>query len=286
MNVRRGRMCEKKLHEEFRKHFGSSPLDIGSIWYDLCNWDETLLPAKEKSEKGFTRFLAAVHWLWTYPKNAEILASRFGLCKDYVQGKHLEKWIDRIAYLAAKKIKWDNSLDSSEAETFLISADGVDCKLWERKHPRYPVDRKAMSHKFKSCGAKYLVVLAVSRPKVVFIAGPFRGGKHDLAIFRDSGLIDKLKQLDKVCIADRGFRPKSVAEQKHFSLPDYMDSPDLHNFKSRVRLRLETYNRRVKHFEALSNTFRHGFDKHGKVFIAINVIVQYQMDNGSPVFAP
>ena len=118
----------------------------------------------------------------------------------------------------------------------------------------------------------------------MFIEGPFRGGKPDLDMFRESGLMDKLKQTGKVCIADRGFRSKLVEEKKHFSLPDYMDSKELHSFKTRARLRQETFNRRLKHFESLSETWRHGFIKHGIALRAVAVTVQYQMDNGSPIF--
>jgi hypothetical protein len=59
---------KRKSHErmllEFHKHFGSSLLDIAEMWYDLCYYDESLLPEKEKTEKGFKHFLAAHYWLW------------------------------------------------------------------------------------------------------------------------------------------------------------------------------------------------------------------------------
>ena len=46
-----------------------------------------------------------------------------------------------------------------------------------------------------------------------------------------------------------------------------------------------TFNGRLKIFASLANTFRHGAAKHKFVFEAIVTIVQYQMDNGSPIFA-
>ena len=243
-----------------------------------------MLSKKEKSRKGFKRFLAAHYWCWARPKNASIFASRFGFCIDYVQGENLWKWIGRIADLAQKKIVWDKSIDSKDMEVFAYTSDGVDFKMWERQHPDYPIDTKAMSHKFRSCGAKYIIVLSVFRSKCVFIEGPFRGGKPDLDMFKESGLIKKMKKHGKICITDRGFRSKYVHERKQFAYPDYMDSKELNNFKSRARLRQETFNRRLKHFEALSSTFKNGFVKHGIALRAVAVIVQYQMDNGSPLF--
>jgi hypothetical protein len=285
MSVRQGQKKEKRLQEEFHKHYGSSPLDIAECWYDLCFYDKSVVPPKEKSHKGFKQFLAAQHWLWARPKNAEMFASRFGMSVDYVKGKRLWIWIERIANLSKKKIVWDKSIDSKDTEVFAISTDGVDFKLWERQHPEYPIDTKAMSHKFKSCGAKYIIALSVFKPKCLFIEGPFRGGLSDMDMCKESGLMAKLKANGKVCIADRGFRSKYENEQKHFALPDLMDSKPLYNFKSRARMRQETYNRRLKHFECLSSTFTNGFVKHGIALRAVAVMVQYQMDNGSPIFA-
>jgi hypothetical protein len=285
MNVCCGKKSQERLSKDFQKHYGSSPLDIAECWYDLCFYGESVLSPKEKSDKGFKKFLAAQHWLWARPKNAEMFASRFGLSVFSVQGKPLWIWIERIANLCAKKIVWDKSIDSKDTEVFAISADGVDFKMWEKQHPIYPTDTKAMSHKFHSCGAKYIIALSVFQPKCLFIEGPFIGGKNDLDMFRDSGLMQKMKDNGKVCIADRGFRcSKKIEEHKHFAFPDNMDSKALSNFKSRARCRQESYNRRLKHFECLSTTFKNGFEKHGIALRAVAVMVQYQMDNGSPIY--
>jgi hypothetical protein len=98
----------------FHKHYGSSPLDIAECWYDLCFYNNTVLTPKEKSERGFKHFLAAQYWLWARPKNAEIFASQFGMSIDYVQGKRLWLWIERIANLTKKKIIWDKSFASED----------------------------------------------------------------------------------------------------------------------------------------------------------------------------
>jgi hypothetical protein len=292
MKVRLGRKNQKTLDREFQRHFGSTHLDIAEAWYDLCHYKDWL-SSKEKSRKGFKRFLAAQFWLWTRPKNASVFASRFGLCKDYVQGKELWKWIEHIANLAEKKIVWDPSLDAGHTEIFAVTADGVDFPLWEIQHPEFPYDTKSMSHKFRSCGAKYIIALSVQRSKCVLIAGPYKGGKPDLDIFKDSGLMKKLQDSGKVCIADRGYRSKIASEREVFAYPDFMDcsaemdagEQGLYNFKSRARCRQETYNRRLKHFMCLSSTFKNGFAKHGIALRAVAVMVQYQMDNGSPLYA-
>jgi hypothetical protein len=114
-------------------------------------------------------------------------------------------------------------------------------------------------------------------------------------MFRRGGLKAKIESLkaklgitrkrSKLTIADRGYKSKDKAERDLFSIPNLHDSKELSNFKSRVRLRQETFNGRLKCFNSLSSTFRHGFDTHQHVFEAVVVTVQYQMDNGSPIFA-
>ena len=64
-----------------------------------------------------------------------------------------------------------------------------------------------------------------------------------------------------------------------------MDAKDLHAFKTRARLRHETFNGRLKMYGILQKRFRHSFDIHIFAFEAVVVTVQYQMDNGSPIFA-
>ena len=284
MHVRKGRKSEKRMLLEFHKHCGSSPADIAECWYDLCNSDvDDPLSAKEKTEKGFKRFLASQCWLWARPKNTALFASRFGVCEDCVKGKHLWQWIGRIADLCSKKIVWPEWLNSEGAAMHAIAADGVDFKMWERQHAEFPVDTKAMSQKFKACGAKCIFALSAHHAKCVFIAGPFRGGQHDIDTFRESGLMQKMTDVNKVTIADRGFKSRFAHERKQFAHPDYMDSSELHNFKSRARLRQETHNRRLKHFQCLATTFTNGFEKHGIALRAVAVMVQCQMDNGSPI---
>ena len=263
---------------EFHKHFGSSPLVIAVIWEDLCRTKR--VKKKERNEKGMRAFLVAHHFLWTHPKNLEQVASRFDIGRSHSCGDPVWKWMQRIQSMKEEKIKWLDDID----EIYAASADGVDFKIWEKKHPKCNIDRKACSHKFNSCAAKCLIALSVHKAKCVLMAGPFDGGVGDLEMMELSGLKELLIRLQKKAILDRGFFSRDPVERETHCHPSEIDSKELHNFKSRVRLRHETFNRRLAHFEALSNTFRHGTEKHEMAFEAIVVIVQCQMDNGSPIF--
>jgi hypothetical protein len=205
--------------------------------------------------------------------------------------------VERIDALKAKKIRWEDVDSADNLEVFDISTDGVDCKLHEEKHELFlPWDNSACSQKMNSAAAKYEVTLSVQRAKCVHIAGPFKGGISDLEMFRMGGLRDKLRKVNiairgfrrvKLNIADRGYNCKATHpdDNDFFALTNAADSTELNNFKSRTRLRHETFNARLKCFSVLSLPFRHGFAKHKFVFEAIVVTVQYQMDNGSPIYA-
>jgi hypothetical protein len=301
-NTKHDRWSETTKILEFHRHYGSSPLDIADIWYDLVHDggrylpDELQLKVKEKNEKGFRQYMAGHTFLWTYPKNSSLLSTATGLCERKCRGEHIWIWVERIAALKAKKIRWEDVNSADNLEVFAISTDGVDCKLREEKHAFLPRDNSACSHKMNSAAAKYEVVLSVQRAKCVHIAGPFKGGVSDLEMFRTGGLRDKLQKVNmpirgfrrvKLNIADRGYNCKAThpEDAELFALPNAADSTELNRFKSRTRLRHETFNARLKCFSALSLPFRHGFAKHKFVFEAIVVIVQYQMDNGSPIYA-
>ena len=79
----RPRICDARKDEVFHKHYGSSPLVLANIWYDLALTDitEARLNENEKSEKGFFKFLVANHFLWAYSKNSDLIASCFNICK-------------------------------------------------------------------------------------------------------------------------------------------------------------------------------------------------------------
>ena len=274
-------------NEEFHSLFGSSPLDLASQWYDGTHdaihcWN---LSYKEIT-RGFKSFMMAHYWLWTYPKNATITASHLKVHKTRTKGKYLWVWIKRIADLSSKVIYWPEELDCPSAQVFIASTDGVDFRTWEqKKHPTLPIDTELCSWKYKHAALKYQIAIAVHTPQCIHIFGPCRGGEDDKTMLKNSGLLDKVKN-GKLVIMDGGYKGiKAGAEnKKKVSVPNPYDSKEVHNFKSRVRLRQETFNGRIKHFRALQDTFRHDPSKHQMVFTAVVVTVQYQMNNGSPIY--
>ena len=180
-------MSRESCDTKFRKHFGSSPLVLGDMWYELTSTDIPLaaLNDNEKNMKGFESFMRAHYFLWTYPRNAEQFARVFGKHERKVQGKPLWGWIGKIAALREKKIKWP-SHHGADPDVIYFSVDGTDCKCDEpHNHPRYPIDTKMRSEKFNKAGWKYLVAMTVHKSQIVAVHGPFKAGSNELSLFRE-----------------------------------------------------------------------------------------------------
>jgi hypothetical protein len=273
------KMSLDRKAESFKAHFGSSPLVIAYIWNDLCN---------NESEKGFKRYMISHYYLWTYTKNCNLLMTRFNTCKSYVEGQELWFWPKKIGALKKIKIVWSEDLNSQQGSAIIaISVDGVNYRSWEQQTETLNRDPKFFDHKHNSCGFKYEIGLHIYEPKIIWIKGPIRAGKGDREIFReDGGLQEKLADTPgKLCIADGGYAMSEVHGGRGFlCLPNSTDSKELKQFKSRVRCRHETLNGRLNNFKILQDTFRHGMNCHGIAFEAVAVIIQYQMDNGAPIF--
>ena len=169
----------------FHKHYGSSPLDLADQWYDLTItfMGELTLSDKDKTWQAFRMYMIAHYYLWSYDKNAHLVASRFGIAESFCRGEPLWIWIKRIARLREKKIVWDPSLALESTEVLGITIDGVDMKTWEKSTENLNVDSKTYSKKFAHGALKYEIALAVNRSKCVHLAGPYRGGMHDLTMF-------------------------------------------------------------------------------------------------------
>jgi hypothetical protein len=290
IGIGRGQQAKMSLKakvEDFKAHYGSSPLVIADIWHDLCHnsIEAARLEEKETSEKGFKRYMLSHFYLWSYPKNVNLMKTRFKICKRYLEGKELWYWPTKIGALKDKKIVWSCDLDSNATAIIALSVDGVNYRTWEKKHPTFNKDSGFFDHKHNSCGLKYELGLMIYEPKIAWIRGPIRCGKGDRDVFREDGLKEKLESTPgKMGIADSGYEMGKAEDMGFLCTPNAMNSRELRRFKSRVRCRHETVNGRLNNFKILQDTFRHGIKCHGIAFEAVAVIVQYQMDNGAPIF--
>ena len=253
------------------------------MWYDLCQGEvfNAQLPKEDKNVRGFKRFLHTHYWLFTRPKNRFISMSHFGLSEKEVSGKVLWCWIGRIAALKAKKIVWHEGLNKRSGPKIILSIDGVDFKTWEPSTSHFNRDPSWCSSKLKASAYRYKIAIDVWSSKVVWVNGPYKAGSNnDLKIFK-SKLMDKMPN-GKKAIADRGYTGVEV----YVCIPSTRDPPHVRKFSSRVRCRHKTFNGRIKNFSSMNQTWSHGIRKHKIALEAVCVILQYQMDNGAPLFDP
>jgi hypothetical protein len=156
--------------------------------------------------------------------------------------------------------------------------DATDCRIFEqRKDP----GSKWYSHKFNGPGLRYEVCIDVVRQRVVWINGPFNAGEPDISIARKpGGLVDSILQ-GKKAIADKGYK----GEPNKISVPNPHDSEVTKQYKNRARSRHETFFKRIKDFGILQQRFRSKIEKHKIAFEAVCVVVQYDIEDGHPLFA-
>ena len=285
-----------KCSKIFKDIYGSWPTVHADQWNDLMttNVPNASCVDGDKTLDGFKHFLIAHCFLHGYPRNENwIRVLFFPIGEKDTRGEPLWRWVRKIQALLPTKIKflprWEDP-DDEHCEIFIMGVDGTDCKILERQHAVFPMDKGPMSHKFKHAALKCEIGVAIHDDKIVWCKGPFKGAKHDVTIFREEGLKDKVKSLpgDKVLILDRGHRSSKPDEVNMLATPQLADNPELHQFESRVRCRTETVMGRIKNFKCTSDMFRHGNErleeKHEWAFKAVVVTVQYQIDNGSHLY--
>lgn len=174
-------------------------------------------------------------------------------------------------------------------ETHIISVDGVHCRINE---PRMNNPGSVhYSHKFNGAGVGYELGIAIFSNRLVWIAGPFPASRHDLTVFRGgklnepkdpNALIFKIPQ-GKKGIGDSAYTAEA-GENGKMEVSRSEDLPDVKKFKARAKARHETFNGRLKAFQVLDIPFRHRQLSHAAVFEAVCVAVQYDIENGSPLF--
>ena len=121
----------------FRSHFGAPAVVLADQFLDLQVTDdvEARLSKEDKTEKGLKSFLAAHYWLFTRPKNSDVMSSHLCIPERECRGEPLWRWIKKIHHLKSLKVGWERRVDDftfGGFERFTISvlllrlADGSD----------------------------------------------------------------------------------------------------------------------------------------------------------------
>ena len=262
--------------EDFRGIYGTHPMVLAVLWEKLqtTKTPSARIDTTKKRSVHLKNFLRAIYFLFRYPTEVERKV-KFGNTK-----KTIRKWcwyfVDRIEALKAEIIVWP--ADDAWKGFFILSVDGVHCRFHEVKHGRLSKDPEFFSWKENGPGLAYELALSTREPKLVWINGPKKPKRNtDIVIF-NSKLKDKIPAGKKI-VTDRGYRGSSV-----FASPSSHDTEELRTFKARARMRQEAFHSRIKRFNCMTDQFRHSMARHGSCFVAICVILQFEMDVVSPIW--
>jgi hypothetical protein len=253
-------------NRRFRAFYGVGPKALARLFNDL-----------HANKPDIVKYMMAVNWLKLYDTE-HVLSARWDVSENRLRDI-LKQYAAMIQGLKQSKVTWGNF---DEDEVFIISVDGVHCKIQEvRKDP----GAKWFSHKSNGPGVSYELGIAIRSNSLVWINGPFPASRHDITIFRspddpDNGLMARIPE-GKRAIGDSGYK----GEPTKVSITRDGDSYEVKRFKARVKSRHETFNSRIKSFAILNMPFRHDcFDLHKTVFEAVCICVQYDIENGHGLF--
>jgi hypothetical protein len=106
----------------------------------------------------------------------------------------------------------------------------------------------------------------------------FNGGKKKDKV-KDANCLGAMIPENKRAIGDSGFRGSAKVST---TKPNH--TKETKKFMSRARSRMETLFQRFRVFGILNQRFRHDLEIHSHILHAVAVIVQYDMENGHPLF--
>jgi len=268
----------QRQRTKFRRLYGIDPTTCLAIFnvIQTTNTAEYISPKKACTYD----LLLTLEWLRKYKDEL------YGLSESTVS-KVIWRYTRAMQGLKARKIVWMEQWSHANSEIVIVSVDGVHCKISE---PRRTPSSNWYSHKTHGPALGYKIAVAIHHNKVVHINGPFPAGVPDISIFRKEGGLKSKIPDGKAATADRGY----TGEPK-LRTPNPRDTPLAKEFKKRAQARHETFNSRLKSFKILSERFRHRHTPHGKqaitchdnhktVFEAVCVLLQFDMDNGHPLF--
>jgi DDE superfamily endonuclease len=263
----------------FKAEFGCSGQVVAQIFEDLQTTDIQAARIDNAALEDASHLLYALAFMKSYPTE-EQRQNKWHLCDRVLRDSGWDM-LKRLQALKAKKIMWPTD-DEIGNNIFIGSVDGTHVKTNEPSHPQFPKDPKAYSYKNKAAGLSYEIVVSISKSKIIWMNGPFLAAINDSTIFdTPGGLREKLEGTGCRLIGDSGYG----GYHEWISRLSSHDSPEVSKFKTRVRMRHEAVNGKIKTFRCVDSArFRHGEEKFKIAFEASVVVTQYKMDISEPLF--
>ena len=292
--------------KRFTDHYGMLPSTVAKVWQMLR--DSNVPAARLEKNAKPTHLLLALSFLWNYETEQ-------GYSRDFKMTKKTgRKWhwiyVRKIAALLPSlvRILLEVSLslsvnestpalptthiflgfqigtleDNDDGLVYFMTVDGTHAPILEPQ----PFSTEWSSHKRGGKPAvNYELGILIHKPRIAWVYGPTRPGKHnDLQVLQQA-LIPALAALPnqpRRLLGDGiyGGEPDWVSTKSTF------DPKEISTFKNRALARHEKYNGLLKNFNVLHHEFRHGKGEgnmeanHQLHFHAVIVFVQVQIDMG------
>ena len=148
------------------------------------------------------------------------------------------------------------------ASNIYVSVDGTDFRIREPQ----PFDKGWYSVKFNGPAVKYEVAICIATGWIVWLYGPWRGGRNDHEIAAHG--VDLIVEDGERYIDDKGYKSRRALN------PYNAWNDQEAGYMRIVRGRHETINHLFKTFAVISNIFRRSLTKHGLFMYSIANIVQ------------
>ncbi|KAL3912528.1 MAG: hypothetical protein SGARI_001109, partial [Bacillariaceae sp.] len=222
---RQERVSFKLNVARFRSFYGVGPDALSCMWCDIIDLDLS------KKKLDAATFLMAMNWLKLYDTE-HVLAGRWLQDEKTIRNKICDMVLT-IQKLKASKVVWEKF---DEGEVFVISVDGVHCRIRE---VRTDPGSKWYDHKSHGAGVSYELGIAIRSGKLVWMKGPFPASQHDMTTFRGGKKDDKNKDPNSLMnklegkqlgVGDSGY--KGEPTKITYTRPG--DAPEVKEFKARV----------------------------------------------------
>lgn len=317
--ARQKKVRRAKNLSRFHSHYSSDPVVYADLIHKL---QTTTNPAARidlstlDKEKFIHYFFMAIHLLACYPTENEAEATfskSIGVCDRTWRHWCWDFFLPKIAALKPEVIVWpdywdnpdrdvgeDDSSEHIEEAVFIYTVDGKHSPIQEPTCSTFEESRGYYSHKFNGPALNYEIAIAIWFQQCIWANGPYRAGKNDIGIFRHRLKARTQQARDESGIKHRGIADKGYrGEREYLSIPTSHDSKEVRDFKARALTRHENFNGRISNFDCMDEVFRHKGSvnkadpddetfglvrKHGLCFDCVVVIVQLQLNNGSPLF--
>ena len=281
--IERQRCSLELCRDRFRAHYGPCPKAIKTL---------IALLKEHQSEKEIDIYhlFMALCWLRLYDTE-HVMAGRWGFGEKYCR-KIVWEYVERVQGLKPILINFNDL--SPEVKFAPIDTKHKPCLEFT-----CTPSSKWWSHKFNGPGVAFEVVCnPVDRGLMLWAAGPYPAGTHDLTILRGGKKGEQKKWKQSALYNNLPDTLRLIGDAAYSGQSDKVSvtmdahSADTKETFARMKSMQETCFKRFADYEVIDGSFRHGMgtddklEKVGMAFDAVAVLIQLDIATEHPLMKP